>query len=93
MLELEARASGIAGYLLSVNKDETTPDGGVDAMIRNAPVNDFVPFGTPAWQFKRTAIAPKERANELTDAVWAYETLRAGVRMSWSLARCSRTIA
>ncbi len=78
LLEIEARAHGIAGHLVAVNANETTPDGGVDAAIRGSPGTDFVPPGASAWQFKRTNYGPKQCADELDGAKWAHEFLLDG---------------
>ncbi|MGI8514630.1 MAG: hypothetical protein ACR2NT_05725 [Acidimicrobiia bacterium] len=78
LLELEVHAGGINGYLLAVNANETTPDGGVDASVRDSPGTDFLPIGDSAWQFKRGTYGPQACADEFQDANWAHEYVRNG---------------
>lgn len=78
LLDLEARRHGLQGYLVSVNSNETTPDGGVDASVRGAPLTDYLPAGDSAWQFKRTGLGPQACADEFADADWAHEFVRGG---------------
>jgi hypothetical protein len=78
LLDVEARAHGLQGHRLSINSNETTPDGGVDASLRNAPSTDYLPGGYSAWQFKRTNLGPKACADEFAKASWAHEFVRTG---------------
>jgi len=78
LLDVEARRHGLQGYRVSVNSNETTPDGGVDASLRDAPSTDYLPAGDSAWQFKRTGLGPQACADEFADAHWAHEFVRAG---------------
>lgn len=78
LLDLEVRANAMYGHQLSVNVNETTPDEGVDASVRGAPVSDYLPTGDSAWQFKRSSFGPKACADELEKATWAHEFLRHG---------------
>ena len=78
LLELEILGNRIQGHLLATNSNETTPDGGVDASIRNSPGTDFVPAGDSAWQFKRTGLGPQACADEFQGANWAHEFVRNG---------------
>jgi len=78
LLEVEARRYGLEGHRLSVNYNETTPDGGVDASLRGAPSTDYLPAGDSAWQFKRSNLGPKACADEFEHADWAHEFVRNG---------------
>jgi hypothetical protein len=53
LLEAQVRSQNIAGHLLSVTSEENTPDGGVDAALRDGIASDWLPAGASAWQFKR----------------------------------------
>jgi hypothetical protein len=78
LLDVEARRHGLQGYRVSVNANETTPDGGVDASLRDAPLTDYLPAGDSAWQFKRTGLGRQACADEFAHASWAHEFLRSG---------------
>lgn len=78
LLDLEVRSNALAGHLLSVNVNETTPDGGVDASVRDASSSDFIPTGDSAWQFKRSGFGPKPCADEFAKAAWAHDFVRGG---------------
>jgi len=78
LLELEVAANTMRGWRLSINSNETTPDGGVDAALSAASETDYLPEGSSAWQFKRTNFGPKQCADELEGAAWAHEYIRAG---------------
>lgn len=78
LLDLEVRSNALAGHLLSVNVNETTPDGGVDASVRDASSSDFIPTGDSAWQFKRSGFGPKPCADEFAKAAWAHEFVDGG---------------
>jgi hypothetical protein len=78
LLDLEVRANDLSGHRLSVNINETTPDGGVDASVRGAPGSDYLPTGDSAWQFKRSGFGPKACADELEKATWAHDFVRGG---------------
>jgi len=78
LLDLEVRASDLCGHLLSINVNETTPDGGVDASVRGASASDYLPTGDSAWQFKRSGFGPKACADEFAKAAWAHDFVRGG---------------
>src|SRR4051812_4061464 len=79
LLEVESRAHGLSGHLLTYDIKDTTPDGGVDAATRNAPATDWLPGGDTAWQFKRTDLGPKGSGDEFAGAKWAHdEFLKSG---------------
>lgn len=78
LLEVEARAHGLHGHQISITRNETTPDGGVDAALRSAPQTDYLPAGHSAWQFKRSNLGPKDCGEEFKGAIWAHEFVRAG---------------
>lgn len=78
LLAVEVSASQVHGYQLAINSNESTPDGGVDAALRNGVATDFIPAGHSAWQFKRMSIGPQACANEFEKATWAHEFVRDG---------------
>ncbi len=78
LLDLEVRAAGLQGHHLSINYNETTPDGGVDAALRDAPQTDYLPSGDSAWQFKRSGYGPTACAGEFAEATWAHQFVRGG---------------
>jgi hypothetical protein len=78
LLDTERAASGIRGRDLSITKNETTADGGVDAVLTSTAGTDWFPAGASAWQFKRSNLAPKACADEFAAATWAQEFVKAG---------------
>lgn len=78
LLETQVRSQRIAGHLLAVTREENTPDGGVDAALRDAVASDWLPEGTSAWQFKRGDLQPQQAADEFAGASWAQATVRDG---------------
>src|SRR5579863_3343343 len=78
LLETEEAAHGIAGHHLTFNKNDNTPDGGVDAAITDAIETAWLPPGDSAWQFKQSNLAQTTCATELEGATWAHEYLRRG---------------
>lgn len=78
LLEAEQSAHGIAGHKLNFNKNETTPDGGVDAAITDAEETSWVPGGNSAWQFKQSNPAAAVCKDEIEKSTWAHEYLKNG---------------
>jgi hypothetical protein len=78
LLDVEARAQGLAGHRLAINHKENLGDGGVDAAVRDASESSWFPGGESAWQFKSGNQSPKESADELKAASWAQDVIRAG---------------
>jgi len=78
LLELEVAANAMRGWQLSINSNETTPDGGVDAALHAASETNYLPGGSSAWQFKRSNFGPKQCADELAGADWAHEYIKSG---------------
>ncbi len=73
LLDLEVRANYLSGHQLSVNVNETTPEGGVDASVRGASGSHFLPTGDSAWQFKRSGFRRKACADDFVKATWAQD--------------------
>lgn len=79
LLQVEAYAAGMVGSSLVLNRVEHLQDGGVDAVIRDAPVGgEWIPEGDSAWQFKRSDLQPAKCAKEFAEASWAQRYVRAG---------------
>ncbi len=78
LLVVEVSGARVHGYQLAINSNENTPDGGVDAALRNGVATDFIPAGDSAWQFKRTSLGPQACAEEFGGAAWAHEFVRTG---------------
>lgn len=78
LLEAEVAAGGMAGTALESTYRDNTPDGGVDAALRQATETVWVPAGDSAWQFKAGDLPPAKCKKELEDATYALEILRAG---------------
>lgn len=78
LLEREVSASGLDGHLLTINYNESIPDGGVDAVLREATKTEWLPEGESAWQFKRSDLGPSACADEFARAVRVHEILKRG---------------
>ena len=78
LLETEQSAQGIAGHKLNFNKNETTPDGGVDAAIADAKETSWLPGGNSAWQFKQSNPAAEACKEEIEKSTWAHDYLKNG---------------
>jgi hypothetical protein len=78
LLDVEVASHGIDGHDLVITKNDTTPDGGVDAALHNAVATAWLPKGNSVWQFKRSNFGPKACADELEGAKWAQEYVKAG---------------
>lgn len=78
LLEAQVQSQKIAGHLLAVTREENTPDGGVDAALRDAVASGWLPAGASAWQFKRGDLQPKKAADEFAGAAWVQEIVRQG---------------
>jgi hypothetical protein len=78
LMEAEVAGHDIRGYSLSITRNETTADGGVDAAMRGAKDSEWLPDGDSAWQFKRTNPGPKACADEFAGATWAHGFIKGG---------------
>ena len=78
LLETEVAAGGMAGTALESTYRDNTPDGGVDAALRRATETAWIPAGDSAWQFKAGDLPPAKCKEELADAAYALDILRAG---------------
>jgi len=67
----------MAGFNCQSKSNDTTPEGGVDAMLRDVPNADSPPETQPG-NSKRAGIRPKDCADELEGACWAQELIKAG---------------
>ncbi len=78
LLQKETVSAGLAVRNLTITYQEKTPDGGVDAGLRDADATEWLPEGDSAWQFKSSDIGPARCERELAGAEWAHGILRDG---------------
>jgi hypothetical protein len=60
LLELEVAANAMRGWQLSINSNETTPDGGVDAALQAASETDYLPGASQSFSMihRRISLSP-----------------------------------
>ena len=78
LLDAEAAFHDLYAHQLVVTQKETTADGGVDAVVREALRTDWLPPGESAWQFKRSGPGPAACANEFAGSQKAQDVVRGG---------------
>lgn len=65
LLQAEGSRLGISPTDIQTSLRINDPDGGVDALVMNAPdKSSWIPSGNSAWQFKKSDIAPKDIKTE-----------------------------
>ncbi len=78
LLVVQVSASRVHGHQLAINSNETTPDGGVDAALRNGVGTDFMPPATRHGNSSAPASGSQACAAEFENAAWAHEFIRSG---------------